>query len=200
MWLCCLKAKQANSKFSGIIFRHVLSSAPPPQLFQVSPPSGPGASPGSGSSPKAVANPSAQRMNFPNAFFQAPRQLWEPKQSKPEGLGRLTTEVLRCPRCDVPLPYLRFHGAHGTTSHHCYPWDSAPGSSQALAGAGTHCKHSRAEGIPGTHGCRISLTSRARCPAQQQPRASAVSHQLLSSVTNIPWLIILERNLPLQCF
>lgn len=115
MWLCCLKAKQANSKFSGIIFRHVLSSAPPPQLFQVSPPFGPGASPGSGSSPKAVANPSAQRMNFPNAFFQAPRQLWEPKQSKPEGLGRLTTEVLRCPRCDVPAALSPFPWG---TRHH----------------------------------------------------------------------------------
>lgn len=111
MWLCCLKAKQANSKFSGIIFRHVLSSAPPPQLFQVSPPSGPGASPGTGSSPKAVASPSAQRMNFPNAFFQAPRQLWEPKQSKPEGLGRLTTEVLRF-RCLISISM-----GH-TTPHH----------------------------------------------------------------------------------
>lgn len=47
LWLCCLKAKQANSTFSGIIFRHVLPSVPPPAALLAASTPGPGASPGS---------------------------------------------------------------------------------------------------------------------------------------------------------
>lgn len=148
----------------------------PQKLFQMPSPPGPGASPGRGSFPKALsqkamAHPSAQRNNFPNTSFQAPRQLWEPKQPKPEGLGKPSTEVLRCPSGDIPTAP-RFTQHHKTSLGLLLQGGARLWQELTLIPSPPGLR-----GSLGTPSCRISLTSRAHCPVQQQPRASAVSHQ-----------------------